>query len=111
MARRRQPLMGASMPRLSDRVARPNGSQAGWLSSVRGPSTSRINLDGRSQAGNQTNAIGNLIDFDADRHALSEPDPSEDRVDVRHPLVIGVRIGDVDRPGDAADLASDDLAM
>ena len=72
---------------------------------------SRIDLDGRGHAGNETNAMGDLIDFDADRHALSEPYPREDRVDVRYPLVIGVCIRDVNRPGDAANLAANNLVM
>src|SRR5208337_5188766 len=73
--------------------------------------TWRIDLDSRGHTGNQANAIGNLIDLDADRHALSEADPGEYWVDVCDPLVIGVCIGDVNGPRDAAHFAANDLSI
>src|SRR5208337_1981336 len=79
--------------------------------SFRSPFSGRVDLDGCGHAGDQANAIGDLIDFDADRHALSEADPGEHRVDVREPLLIGVCIRDVDGPRDAAHVAANNLAM
>lgn len=77
--------------------------------SIREPLPPRLDLDGRGHAGDQPNAIGNRIDPNADRHALSEADPSEYGVDIREPLLIGVRIRDVDGPRNAVDLTANDL--
>jgi hypothetical protein len=45
------------------------------------------------------------------RHALGEANPSEDRIDRGKPLLVGLRIRDVDATRDAGDFASDDLAV
>jgi hypothetical protein len=67
-------------------------------------------LDGGGHAGNQANSFRDLIDLDADRHALSEANPGKYRVDGRDPLVIGVCIGDVNGPRDPAHVAANESA-
>src|SRR5262245_10521446 len=53
---------------------------------------SGLYLDRSGYAGDETNAIGNLLDPDAHRHALGQPHPGEDRVDGGQPLLVGLRI-------------------
>ena len=98
---------GGPIPKF--RFVEPLASKQGC--SVRESLRARIDLNRRGHAGNQANAIRDLIDLDADRHALSEADPGEYRVDVREPLLIGVCIRDVNGPRNAADVAANDLAI
>ena len=74
---------------LSLRLASRSRLQASrW--GVREPLRPRLDLNRRGHAGNEANAVGNLIDLDADRYALGEADPGEDRVDVGKSLLIGI---------------------
>jgi hypothetical protein len=70
-----------------------------------------VDLDGGGHAGGQDDAWGHLIDMHANRDALREAHPSEDRVDSRDPLIVGLRVRDVDRAGDAVDVTAHDLCM
>ena len=52
-----------------------------------------------------------LVDMDADRDALGQAHPGEDRVDGRDPLPVGLRVRHVDGAGDAVDVTEQDLAV
>ena len=52
-----------------------------------------------------------MIDVDADRNALGQAHPGEDRVDRGEALLGRLSVGDVDGAGDAADMAVNDLAV
>src|ERR1700681_1867124 len=71
----------------------------------------RIDLHRGRRASHQSDAIRYLIDVDAHRHALRKADPSEDRIYRGEPRLIRLRIRDVDATGDAADVATNDLAV
>ena len=47
----------------------------------------------------------------AHRYALREAHPREDRVDGRDPLIVGLRVRDVDCAGDAVDVPTRDLTV
>jgi hypothetical protein len=79
--------------------------------SVPGSPRSRIDLDRGGHAGDQANAVRYLIDPDAHGHALSKAHPSENRVDSGKPLLVGLRVRDVDTAREAADLTPNDLAV
>ena len=49
--------------------------------------------------------------MDAHRDTLRQPHPGEDRVDVGNPLPVGLRVGDIDRAGDAVDMAAHDVGI
>jgi hypothetical protein len=54
-----------------------------------------LDHDGASLAGSEHDAIGRMIDLDADRDTLCEPDPGKNEIDVRQTLRArgGVRVG------------------
>jgi hypothetical protein len=79
--------------------------------SVRRPRRQWVDLDRRGHAGGQANTIRYLIDPDADRHALSKTYPSEDWVDGRKPLRVGLHVRDINAARDAVDVASYDLTI
>src|SRR5258706_16069930 len=70
-----------------------------------------IDLHGGGHASDQAYAIGHLIDCDAYRHALREPDPGEDRIYRGEPRPIRLCVRDVDATSDAADMAPNQLAV
>ena len=74
-------------------------------------SRSRIDLDRRCHSGDQVSAIRCLIYLDMYRHTLGKAHPSEDRVHRGKPLLVSLRVRDVDATRDAADLAANDLAV
>ncbi len=71
----------------------------------------RIDLHGGRHAGHQADAIRHLIDVDAHRHALRKAHPGEDRIYRGEPRLIRLRVRDVDATGDAADMATNELAV
>src|SRR6516165_1884583 len=68
-------------------------------------------VNGGCHASRKNDARRHLIDMDADRDALSKAHPGEDRVDISDALVVGLRIRNVDRAGDAVDVAAHDFAI
>src|SRR3954469_6245319 len=64
----------------------------------------RINLYRGGQTCRKDYALRHLIDVDLHRNALCQAHPGEDWVDRGEPLPIGLRVRDVDAPGDAADM-------
>src|SRR6476661_7182752 len=70
-----------------------------------------VNLNGGRHPGREDDARRYLVDMDAHRNALRQAHPGEDRVDISHPLIVGLRVRDVDRAGDAVDAAAHDLTM
>src|SRR5262249_46978175 len=73
--------------------------------------SSMFDFHGGCLAGGENDALGHVIDVDAHRDALGQTHPGEDRVDLRESLWAGLRIGDVDAPRDAVDVAADDFAI
>ena len=71
----------------------------------------RINLHGGGHASHQPDAIRYLIDVDAHRHALRKAHPSEDRIYGGESGLIGLCVRDVDATSDAADMATNELAV
>ena len=59
-----------------------------------------VDLYSCSHPGHEHNADRHLVDLNADRNSLGEPDPGEDWVHVRNALPVGLSVGDVDRPRD-----------
>jgi hypothetical protein len=59
----------------------------------------------------RTTSGGTSSILDAHRDALRQAYPGEDRVDSRHPLIVGLRVRDVDRACDAVDAAAQHLTM
>src|SRR6516225_11634143 len=74
-------------------------------------SSARLDLNGRCLAGGEHDALGYMVDMDPHGYALGQTHPGEDRVDLRESLRAGLRIGDVDAPCDAVDVAADDVAI
>jgi len=70
-----------------------------------------IDLHGGGHASHQPDTLRRLIDVDAHRHALRETHPGEDWIYRGESWLIGLRIGDVDPPSDAADMSADELAV
>src|SRR5262249_18025795 len=70
-----------------------------------------IDLDGGRHAGGKHDARRHLVDVDPHRDALGEVDPGEDGVDGRETLIVGLRVRDMDRAGDAVDVAAHDLIV
>src|SRR3954453_13871678 len=70
-----------------------------------------IDLNGGRHPGREDDAWRYLVDMDAHRNALRQAHPGEDRVDSSYPLIVGLRVRDVDRAGDAVDAAAHDLTM
>ncbi len=70
----------------------------------------RIDLDRGRHSRRQRHALRHFIDVDAHGYALGKAHPSEDRIDRGNPLLIGLRVGDVDRAREAVDMAANDLA-
>src|SRR5580693_10050807 len=71
----------------------------------------RIDLHGGGHPRHQRDAVRYLVDLNANRNALRQPDPGEDRIDGGDALVVGLRVRDTDRTGDALDVAADDLRI
>ncbi len=71
----------------------------------------RIYLHGRGHAGHELHTIRYLIDLDMHGNALGQAHPGEDRVDRRKPHAIRLRVRDADAPGDAVDMAANELAV
>lgn len=72
---------------------------------------SRLDLNGRRQSGNQTNAVRQLLDVDPHWHALRKPHPGEDRVDVCKPRWIRLCIRHRNTARETADFAQYDIAV
>jgi hypothetical protein len=70
-----------------------------------------INLDGGGHSGRQHDTWWHHIDMHAHRYALREAHPREDRVDGRDALIVGLRVRDVDRAGNAVDVTAHDLCV
>jgi hypothetical protein len=51
-----------------------------------------VDLNRRGQASDQANAIGDLLDPDVHRHALSQTHPGEDRIHRGKPLLVWLRV-------------------
>jgi hypothetical protein len=71
----------------------------------------RIDLRGGRHPCRKDHALRHLIYVDAHWNALGKAHPGEDRVDRGKPLLIGLRVGDVDGARNAADMATNDLAV
>src|SRR5205823_9791761 len=87
------------------------GCAAGDCISLGWRSSAVIDLDGGGHAGRKNDARRHLIDMDADRDALGQAYPGEDRVDIGDPLIVGLRVRNVDRAGDAVDMAAHNLTV
>src|SRR6266480_702158 len=74
-------------------------------------SSRRIDLNRRRHSGCQDNALGHVIDMDANRDPLRQPHPGEDWVDRGDPLSVWLCVGPVDRTGDAVDTAENGLRV
>src|SRR3984893_11123190 len=70
-----------------------------------------IDLHGGRHPGRKDHALRHLIDVDAHRNALGKAYPGEDRIDRCKPLLIGLRVRDIDGARDAVDVATNDLAI
>src|SRR5882762_87593 len=81
------------------------------LLSFRRCARSIIDANGRGHTGRKNHARRHLIDMDADWDALGKAHPREDRVDRRHPLIVGLCVRDVDGASYAFDVAAYDLAV
>jgi hypothetical protein len=64
-----------------------------------------VDLNGGRHPGREDDARRYLLDMYAHRNALGQAHPGEDRVDSSHHLIVGLRVRDVDRAGDAVDAA------
>src|SRR5260370_7647191 len=73
-------------------------SSLGWRPS------SIVDLNCGGHAGRKDDIGGHLIDVDANRNALGQAHPGEDGIDVSNPLIVGLRVPDVDCPGDPVDV-------
>src|ERR1700680_4428952 len=62
-------------------------------------------------ASHETHAVRYLIDVDAHRHALRKAYPGKDRIYRGEPRLIRLSVRDVDAASDAADMATNDLAV
>jgi hypothetical protein len=65
-----------------------------------------VDLNRGRHAGREDDILRDLIDVDAHRDALGESHPSENGVHGGNPLIVGLCIGNVDRAGDAVDVAT-----
>ena len=81
-----------------------------WIRSS-GSAWSRIDLDGGGHTSSKNHARRHLIEMDADRNALGQADPGEDRVDCCKSFLVGLRVRDVDAARDAVDVPPNDLAV
>src|SRR3954471_12076223 len=70
-----------------------------------------IDLHGGGHPRCKHHAFGHRVDMDAHRDTLGQPHPGEDRVDIGDPLPVGLRVGDIDRAGDAVDMAAHDYGI
>ena len=70
-----------------------------------------IDLNSGGHASRKSDARRYLINMDANWDALGQTHPGEDRVDVGNALIVGLSIRDVDRAGDAIDVAAHDLTI
>src|SRR6266852_7821446 len=71
----------------------------------------RIDLHGGRHARHQADAIRHLIDVDTHRHPLRKAHPGEDRIYRGEPRLIRLGVRDVDATSDAADMATNELAV
>ena len=71
----------------------------------------RVDLHGSCHSDHQPEAIRDMIDVDAHRHALRKAHPSEDRIYRGESGLIGLCVRDVDATSDAADMATNQLAV
>src|SRR4030081_2800908 len=71
----------------------------------------RIDLHGSRHPRHEADAIRHLIDVDTPRHPLQKPHPSEDRIHRGEACLIRLRVRNVDATGDAADMATNELAV
>ena len=71
--------------------------------------TSIVDLNRGSHAGREHDTRGHLIDMDANRDALGQSHPGEDGIDGSNPLIVGLRVRNVNGAGDAVDVTAYDL--
>src|SRR6202030_646905 len=70
-----------------------------------------FDFDGCGHPGSKDDVGRHLIDVDSNRDALSKTYPGEDRIHRGDTLIVGLRVRNADRAGDAVDVAAQDLAM
>ena len=68
-------------------------------------------MHGGSHPGREDNALRDLVDMDPDRNALGKADPGKDWINRGKPLLVGLRVRNVDGARDAVDMATNDLAI
>jgi hypothetical protein len=68
-------------------------------------SPARLDLHARGLAGHETHAIRNVVDLDADRDALRQSDPGENRIHLRETRLPAHRIRNGNAAGDAGHMA------
>ena len=70
-----------------------------------------VDLHSRSHPLDKLHALWDLIDVDADRDALRKTYPGEDRIDRGHPLIVGLRVRNINGAGNTVDVAANDLTV
>jgi hypothetical protein len=75
------------------------------------PTVPNIDLDRGGHAGRKDDAWWHLVDMNANRDALGQAHPREDRVDVGDPLSGRLRVRNVDGASDTVDVAAQDLTV
>src|SRR5258708_10987930 len=78
---------------------------------LRGRARVSVDLHGSGDTGHQPDAIRYLIEVNAYRHALREPDPGEDRIYRGKSRLIRLCVRNVNATSDAADMATNELAV
>jgi hypothetical protein len=75
------------------------------------PDGLRIDLHSSCHASHKAHTVWYLIDVDAYRHALRKAHPGEDRIYRGEPCGVRLGVRDLDVTGDAADMATNELAV
>src|SRR5262249_11721029 len=107
----------AERPRAGHQTERPlAGGSDGILRLIPGtehraePAAS-IDLNRSRHASRQDYVRWDIVQMDADRYALGQPHPGEDRIYGSNAPIVGLRVRNVDPAGDAVDVATEDLAV
>jgi hypothetical protein len=79
------------------------------LASLGWRSSSIMDLHCGSHASRKDDIGRHLINADANRNALGQAHPGEDGIDVSDPLIVGLRVCNVDCAGDAVDVTAHNL--
>src|SRR5262245_24775187 len=74
-------------------------------------SAARIDLNGDRHARCEDHVRRDMIHVDANRDALGQPYPGEDRIDGSNALTVGLCVRNVDRASDAVDMTTQNLAV